>query len=186
MINLNFDLFDASTILYASIVIVMAYVTVFIPSMMVSGSRPEGIAKAISCYLWKTFGLMLLGTSVVQLTINIMYQTLPDLPILSALILLLVVGIGIMVHSSRILATVDHASAMVPRLIFSHTMEIVGGLIAFVSALSLMLHLLITERIDGWQMPVTMGLLGFTLMLVASIHISANNHHVAKTFKRRK
>lgn len=182
----NFSLFDASTLLYALLVVVISFVSLFIPSMMVTGSKPEGIAKAISCYLWKTFGLILLGMSVVQLTISMIGDTLPEFPLLSALILLLVTGIGIMVHSSRILANVDHASVMVPRLVFTHTIEIIGGLIAFVSALSLMLGFLITERVDGWQMPVTMILLGLTMMFSASLHISAKNRHASKAAKKRK
>lgn len=182
----NFSLFDASTLLYALLIVVISYVALFIPSMMVTGSKPEGIAKAISCYLWKTFGLVLLGMSVVQLTISIVGDALPEFPLLSALILLLVSGIGIMVHASRVLATVDHASAMVSRLVFTHTIEVVGGLIAFVSALSLMLSFLITERVDGWQMPVTMILLGATMMFSASLHISAKNRHASKAAKKRK
>lgn len=182
----NFSLFDATTLLYALLVVVISYVALFIPSMMVTGSKPEGIAKAISCYLWKTFGLILLGMSVVQLTISAIRDSLPEFPLLSALILLLVTGIGIMVHASRVLATVDHASVMVPRLVFTHTIEVIGGLIAFVSALSLMLGFLITESIDGWQMPVTMILLGVMMMFSASLHISAKNRSAAKATKKKK
>lgn len=175
MTGFNFSLFDASTLLYALLVIIITYVVLFIPSMMVTGAKPEGIAKAISCYLWKTFGLILLGMSVVQLTMSIIGDALPESQILSALILLLVTGIGIMVHASRMLAEVDRASRTVPMLVFSHTIEIIGGLIAFVSALSLMLSFLMTARIDGWQLPVTMMLLGITMMLSASLHLSAKN-----------
>lgn len=186
MTGFNFSLFDPATLLYALVVIVVAYVALFIPSMMVTGAKPEGIAKAISCYLWKTFGLVLLSMSVVQITISVVGDALPEFPLLSALILLLVTGIGIMVHASRVLTEVDHASAMVPRLVFSHTVEVVGGLIAFVAALSFMLSFLITESADGWQMPVTMMLLGITMMLSASLHISAKNRRAAKAAKAAK
>ena len=175
MSDFNFSLFEASTLLYALIVIIVTYVALFIPSMLVTGAKPEGVAKAISCYLWKAFGLVLLSMSVVQLTISIVGDSLPEFPLLSALILLLASGIGIMVHASRVLKNVDPASSVVPRLVFSYTIETIGGLIAAVSLLSLMLGFLITERMMGWQLPVAMMLLGITVMLSASIHISAKN-----------
>jgi len=175
MTGFNFSLFDASTLVTALIVIVIAYIALFIPSMMVTGAKPEGVAKAITCYLWKTFGLILLSMSVVQLTISFIGDPLPILSLLPPLTLLLAAGIGIMVHASRILSSVDRASSTVPMLIFSHTIEIVGGLITVVSALSLMLSFLMTERIDGWQLPATMMLLGVTMTLSASLHLSAKN-----------
>lgn len=186
MSEFDFSLFDTSTLLYVLLVVIISYVALFIPSMMVPGARPEGVAKAISCYLWKTFGIILLSMSVVQLMISIVGGTLPTFPLLSGLVLLLVTGIGVMVHASNILAKVDHASVMVPRLIFSHTVEIVGGLIAFVSGLSLMLGFLMTEQVDGWQLPVTMLLLGITMMFAASLHISEKNRHAARAAKKRK
>ena len=186
MTDFNFSLFDTSTLLYALMAVLVAYVALFIPSMMVPGAKPEGIAKAISCYLWKTFGLILLSMSVVQLMISVIGNSLPEFPLLSGLILLLVSGIGVMTHASRVLATVDHASVMIPRLVFSHTIEIIGGLITFVSALSLMLSFLITTRIDGWELPITMILLGITMMLSASVHITARNKHAAKVAKKKK
>lgn len=186
MSGFNFSLFDATTLLYALVIVIVSYVTLFIPSLMVPGAKPEGVAKAISCYLWKTFGLVLLSMSVVQLTISIVGDALPEFPLLSALILLLVVGMGIMIHASRVLADIDHASVMVPRLVFSHTVEMIGGLITFVSALSLMLGFLITEQIVGWQMPVTMMLLGITMMLSASLHISTKNRYAARAARKRK
>ncbi len=183
MTDFNFSLFDTSTLLYALTAVLVAYVALFIPSMMVPGAKPEGIAKAISCYLWKTFGLILLSMSVVQLMISVIGNSLPESSLLSGLILLLVTGIGVMTHASRVLTTVDHASAMIPRLVFSHTIEIIGGLITFVSALSLMLSFLITTRIDGWELPITMILLGITMMLSASVHITAKNKHAARAVK---
>lgn len=183
MIDFNVSILNASTLLTAVVAIILTYVIVLIPGMMVTGAKPEGIAKALSCYIWKTFGLVLVSVSVLQLSIHIVFQRLPEFSALSSLLLILVVGIGIMVHASRMLVSVDAASAMIPRLIFSHTVEIIGGLIALVSALSLMLNFMITERIDGWEMPVTMGFLGFTMMLAASLHISAKNGKAGK--KRR-
>lgn len=175
MTGLSISLFQPNALLYALLIIVIAYVSLFIPSLMVTGAKPEGIARAISCYLWKTFGLILLSLSVVQLMFGIVNQSIPDFSLLSGLILLLVVGMGIMVHSSRIVAKVDSASAAVPRLVFSHTIEIMGGLIAAISGISLMLGFLVTQRVDGWQMPSTMVLLGIVMMLSASLHISDKN-----------
>ncbi len=186
MTGFNINLFDASTLLWAIAIIIVMQVALFIPSMMVPGAKPEGIAKAISCYLWKSFGLVLLSMSVVQIAISIVGGTLPQFPLLSALILLFVTGIGIMVHCSRLLARIDHASLSVPRLVFSHTVEIIGGVIAFVSTLSLMLGFLITESVQEWQMPATMAMLGITMMLSASLHISEKNRHAAKAAKKRR
>ncbi len=188
MTGLAFSLFEPSALLYALMVVVIAYVALFIPSMMVTGAKADGVARAISCYLWKTFGLVLIGMSVVQLTNGVMMGQLPDAPLLSALILLFVLGIGIMTHMSRVLANIDHASAMVPRLVFSHTIELIGGLIALVAAVSVMVGFLITQQLDmdGWQMPVTMILLGITMMLSASLHITHKNKHANKAAKRKK
>lgn len=180
MTALSMGLFQPNSLLYALLIIVIAYVTLFIPSLMVTGAKPEGIARAISCYLWKTFGLVLMSSSVVQLMLGIVNESLPDFPLLSGLILLLVVGMGIMVHASRVVATVDAASAAVPRLVFSHTIEILGGLIACSSGVSLLLSFLIKQRLDGWELPSTMLLLGIVMMLSASLHISGKNKHARR------
>lgn len=185
MTAFSFSLFDPTVITHAIIVALIAQVALFIPSLLVTGSKPEGVAKAIGGYLWKTVGLFLLAMSSIQLMYSVITQQLPDPALLSGLILLMVVGIGIMIHASRIIAEVDHASAMVPRLVFSHTCELIGGVVALISALSLGLSLLITMEAPEWQMPATMILLGSILMLSSSLHISHKNKRAAAARRKR-
>jgi hypothetical protein len=177
MTDLAFSLFDPSALIYALVVVVAAHVLLFIPSLLVTGAKADQVARAISYYLWKTFGLILVGLSVAQLTSSLIANQLPEDALLSSLILLFAIGVGIMTHASRELAELDHASVMVPRLVFSHSIEIVGGLVALLALMSLLVSFLMTETIEGWQTPVTMMLLGVTLMLSASFHIKHKNKH---------
>lgn len=186
MTGLSISLFDPNALFYATMIIVITYVALFIPGLMVAGAKPEGVARAISCYLWKTFGLLIMSMSIVQLMVAVINNQVPSFPLLSGLILLLVTGMGIMVHVSSVVAKVDPASSVVARLVFSHTIEIVGGLIAVVSAMSLMLSFLLTQRVDGWELPSVMILLGVTMMLSASLHISGKNRGSTKAVRKRK
>ncbi len=185
MSDLSVSLFQSTAVTYALAIVVVAFVLLFIPSLLVPGAKPQGIARAISCYLWKTIGLIIMAMSIVQLAFNLVNGQLPDSPLLSALILLFVVGIGIMVQASRMVKTVDEASVVVVRLVFSHTCEVVGGMVALISALSIALTVLLTNNLADWQMSATMLLLGVTTMLTASIHIKQKNGGRAPA-KRRK
>lgn len=166
---------QTSAIVYALLFVVIAFTALFIPSLLVTGAKPSGVARAISCYLWKTFGLLLVAMSVVQLTMDLLQGILPDAPVQSALILLFTVGVGIMVQASRILRSVDDASSVVVRLVFTHTCEVVGGLVALVSLLSIALQVLMTSMLVEWQLPVATFLLGLVTMYIASMHIHHKN-----------
>jgi len=171
MSNFSMSLFQSTAVAYSLATVVVAFVLLFIPSLLVPGAKPHGVARAISCYLWKTVGLIIIAMSIVQLAYNVIGGKLPEEPALSALILLFVTGIGTMIQASRVLRSVDEASVVVVRLVFSHTCEVVGGVIALMSALSLGLSFLMTNDVSGWEMSATTFLLGITTMLSAGIHI---------------
>jgi hypothetical protein len=185
MSGLTFSLLDSAVITKVVIGALIAQVLLFIPSLLVTGAKPEGVAKAIGGYLWKSIGLFLLAISSIQLMYSVVMTQLPNPELLSALLFLMVVGIGIMIHASRIIAEVDHASSAVPRLVFSHTCEFVGGTVALVSGLSLGISLLLTMEAPDWQMPATMILLGCILMLSSSLHISHKNKRAAASKRKR-
>lgn len=186
MSSITLSLFQSSLMLYVPLVIVAVFGILFIPSLLVQGAKPEGVAKAIGCYLMQTLGIVLIGLSAVQVTYAIMNGRLPEFHTLSALLFLFCLGLGILVHQSVKAATVDEASLMVPRLVFSHMCEIVGTLIALVAALSLVVTFMISENFYGWQMSATMLLLGVALMILSSIHIEKRNAKAGKAMRKKK
>lgn len=188
MSALSISFFQSAGMGYALLFVLIAFVLLFIPSLMVTGAKPEGVARAISCYMWKVVGLVILTMSVVQLSSDLINGQLPDPPLLSALILLFAVGVGTMVQASRMAKSVDEASSIVVRLVFFHTCEIIGGVIALVSALSVALSVLLTNNlsVNNWQLPATTLLLGITTMLAASIHIKNKNGGKKAAPKRKK
>lgn len=188
MSDFSVSLFQSTAVAYALGIVIVAFVLLFIPSLLVPGAKPQGIARAISCYMWKTVGLFVMAMSIVQLAYNLVTGRLPDPQTLSALILLFVVGVGTMVQASRMVKSVDEASSVVVRLVFSHTCEIAGGIIALISCLSIALTVLITGGLTDWEFSATMLLLGVTTMLAASIHIKHKNGGTKKPslLKRRK
>jgi len=167
-------LFQTSLFQYAPFVITGLLALLFIPSLLVTGAKPEGVGRAIICVLWKAFGLVLIAMSLLQLSSDIATsQTLTAQPMLSALILIFVIGIGVMVHASRILATVDEASKAVPKLIFVLTCETIGGLVIVITGLTLMINFLLTQKFDGWETQMITILFGVVLMLGASMHVKS-------------
>ncbi len=182
---LSLDVTDSSTMLYVLPFVVLSFVGLFIPSLMVTGAKPEGVAKAICCYMWKTIGLVIMGMSVVQITYGVVTNQLPDYPVLGVLLLFMMIGIGIMVHISRVVAGIDEASSVVPRLVFTYTCEVIGGLIALFSALTMGIGFLLTSVVTDWEMPSTMLLLGLVLMLASSLHTSHKSRRSAKKARRK-
>ncbi len=180
------SLFQSSLMLYIPLSIVIVFSVLFIPSLLVSGSRPEGVARAISCYMMMTFGIILVALSAIQMTYSLMNLRVPELPNLYALILLFSLGIGILVFQSTKAALVDEASVMVPRLIFSHACEIVGYLIAIVSALSIVITFLVNQNFAGWQMSGTMLVLSTAMMYLSSKNIEMKNKKGGRVMKKKK
>lgn len=172
-----------AALLFAPVMLVVTFTLLLIPSLLVPGAKPEAAAKAIGCYILKTIGLLLLASSVIQLMYGLITLQLPD-PGTPLLVLLLVVGLGIMVHQSRIVATIDEASVSVVRLVFCHTCEMIGKLITLGTGLWLMTNLLFLQRVADGAMAGTLLLLGLLLMLLSSVHIRIKNGHRNKVKRK--
>jgi hypothetical protein len=175
-----------SALLYGGLGIALVFIIMMIPSLMVPGAKPEKVAKAITCYLLKTIGIILLAGSAVQLIYAGMTNNFPGFPAMSALLLILVLGIGMLTHMSVILkANIDDASEMVPRLVFFHSLEVLGIVISLVAALSIVISFMMASgQISGWEMQATMLLLGIILTLTAAVSVNDKNAKIAKRKKK--
>lgn len=166
-------LFQTSLFQYAPFVVAGLLILLFIPGMMTPRAKPEGVGRAIACVLWKTFGLLLVALSLLQLTSDVVTtEALTPEPMLSVLILIFAVGVGMMVQASRVLANVDAASKAVPKLVFVLTCEIVGGLLIVITGMTIAINFILTQTLAGWQMQTVTILLGIVLMLGASMHVN--------------
>lgn len=168
----GFSILDPSFFQHAPLFIAALFILLFIPSLLVTGAKPEGVARAIACVLWKTFGLVLIALSALQFGANLIEGQFPEQQTLSVLVMILVIGIGFMVHASRLLAGVDAASKAVPRLVFFLTAETIGGLMVATSVITIMTNFLLTETMMGWESQGLSLLLGVVLMLGASMHVN--------------
>jgi len=180
------NLIQPSVILFGFLFIVAVFVLVFIPSLMVPGAKADKVAKAITCYFLKALGLCLVGVSGIQLLYAMITMQIPSLPLLFSLLLLFMVGLVIMLHMSRVLyQSVDEASESIIRLVFSHALEVMGIFISIISSLSIALRFILTQKLDQWEMPATMLLLGLVLAFTSSVWASARNGSVTKKGKRK-
>lgn len=176
---------QSGLLLYGGLLIALIFILLFIPSLMVPGAKPEQVAKAISCYILKTFGLILLGASGLQLLFFAIRQEFPGYPILTALLVVLAVGIGMITHMSiHLRANVDDASEMIPRLVFFHTIEVLGAVLAVLSAFSLAFMLVMTGQLSDWEMSATLLILGIMFCFVAAIQVNEKNAKIAKKRKK--
>lgn len=173
-----------SAFLFTSVILVVTFVLLLIPSLLVPGAKPEAAAKAIGCYVLKTVGLLLLASSAIQLMYGLITLQFPDSGSLNILVLLLLVGLGIMVHQSRTIATIDDASVSVVRLVFCHTCEIIGALIALSAGLWLAINSLLQQQMAAEAMAGTLLPLGLLLMLLSSVHIRIKNGHRSKVKRK--
>ncbi len=176
------SLFQSSLLVYVPLGVFLTFALLMTASLHASGAKPEGAAKAISCTILKTLGLLLVSLSSVQIGYGFLTMSLVMSQTLLALVILLVIGIGIMIHESRSMASVDKASASVPNLIFGYSCKVIGCLIAIVSGLSLSMTFLLTRSFEGAEMPATLLFLGMLLSLVSGIHA---NGGVKKAKKKR-
>jgi lysylphosphatidylglycerol synthetase-like protein (DUF2156 family) len=114
----------------------------------------------------------------------------PEFSALAALIILFTIGLGIMVHQSIVVKHIDEASTMIPRLVFSHSCEVIGALITLLSALSLVITYIVSGGssfgMEGWEMSATFLLLGSILTLASSVHITRKNKKAARSMKAKK
>ena len=181
--SMPFDLFQSASLIWVPLGIVMTFALLLIPSLLVTGAKPEAAAKAIGCTILKAVGFLLIAMSAVDLTLNLIAMKLPEFPTLASLIFLFCLGLGIMVHQSKVMAKIDDASSIVARMVFSHTCEILGALITLYAALSLALSFLFTQELIGWEPQASLLLLGVILMLTSGIHISKHKRKAARKAK---
>lgn len=171
----SFGLFQPSVMVTVPVIIFLSLALLYIPSMMVTGAKPELIGKAIACYLMKTFGMLLMTLSMLPLLYNIISNTLPPMSTVSALLLVFLFGAGTVVHFNRVVHELDDASVVVVRSVFAHGFEVIGAIVALLSALSILLTFLITQTVEGWEMSATALLFGLLLSLMFSVHINERN-----------
>lgn len=169
---LTFSLMQPGYFTFVPAIVFGTFAVLLIAALHVPGAKADHAAKAIGCYIMKAVGILMIAMSVLPLAFNLMSGVLPEMNTVSSLLVVFLIGAGIITHFSRVLTTVDSASALVPRLVFSHGFEIIGTLIVLVSALSLMLSFVLTQQLTGWEMPATTFLLGALMMLMFSMHIS--------------
>ena len=178
------NIFQSSVFLATPAFVVLTFTILLIPSLMVPGAKAEGAAKAIGCYIVKTFGLILMTLALVQLVYGLINGNLPQFQTLAALLLMLATGLGLLVHESMTLATVDDASASVVRAVFNHTCVVLGQMLAVIAALSMAMTFFLTQQITGWEMPATLLLLGLLLTLSASVHINTGSRGGRKSKRK--
>ncbi len=176
------SLFQSSLLVYVPVGVFLTFALLMTAGLHASGAKPEGVAKAIGCTILKTLGLLLVSLSSVQIGYGLVAMSLPTGQTLLALLILLVVGIGIMIHESRAAAAIDKASGTVIDLIFCHSCRVIGSLLAVVAGLSLSMTFLLTGSVEGAEMPTVLLLLGVLLSLTASVHA---NGGVKKGKKKR-
>ena len=107
------------------------------------------------------------------------------MPATYGLVVTAVFGIGTLVHFSRNVEELDEASVVVVRAIFSHGFEVIGAMVAVLSALSLLLTALLTESFSGWEMPATALIVGTLTALLFSVHIGEKNRRMRAKSKKR-
>lgn len=175
---------SSSLAIIMPISIVIAFTLLFIPSLLVTGAKPESVGRAITAYMLKTLGLIFVGLSAVELTYGLIVTRLPSYPILSILALLFAVGVALMIHASRILQSIDSASSIVLKLIFFHSLEVLGVLTAVISALFVGVTFVMTKQLLKWELPTTLILLGVVTALISSMHLAQKNGRVSKAKKK--
>lgn len=178
------SLFQSSLLLYVPLGVFLTFGLLMTAGLQVTGAKAEGVAKSVACVLLKTLGLLLVSLSSVQLMYGVITMSLPQTDTLLALILIFTIGAGILTHESRMIMNVDEASASVANAVFCHSCRVIGCMIAIVAGLSLLMTFVLTQSIDGAEMPVTLLILGSLLSLTASVH--GNGGVKRKTAKKKK
>ncbi len=164
-------LFQSPLLVAVPIGVLLTLALLMTAGLHVSGAKPEGVAKASGSYILKTFGLILVGLSSVQMTFATITMKMPSPPTIFALVLLFSIGLGVMIHESRRAASVDAASLAVPHLVFCYLCKVLGTIVVLLSALSLIMTFMFAKSSTGWEMPATLLLLGALLTTAASVHV---------------
>lgn len=167
---LSIAIFQSSLVLILPLCFAAILVITLIASLQVEGAKAENSARAIACHLLQTLGVFMMAMSGVQMVYSLLTLRFPSSDNAASLVLLFVVGLGILIHQSRILHGIDHASRLVPGLIFWYVCVLMGNLIALIAAISIGISTLINHEPSGWQMPSTLIILGLTMAFLASKH----------------
>lgn len=157
-----------------SLALFLTFALVMIPCLLSSpGARPGAIAHTIGCYILKAFALVLIGIS----STFVLYYMLTMNPVpLNALLtfaFIFAVGVGIFLHMNRLVAGIDSSVSAVPHAIFLHGCIVIGTIFATLSVLTLVLTVLMTQQIEGQQMPLTLLILSTLFTLAFSLHSPA-------------
>lgn len=126
-----------------------------------------------------------MALSAVELTYGLIVTNFPAYPLLSILTLLFAVGVALIIHASRILQTIDSASSVVLKLIFFHSLEVLGVLTAIIAVLFIGITFVMTKQFIKWELPATLVLLGVITALVSSMHLAQKNGKVSRVTKKK-
>lgn len=183
---MTFDqLFSSTTIILVPLLAFGALILLTIPGMMVQGAEPRTVLRAASCVIMEALGVALIVISAAQIIYSLLVMTLPEFPLLGILLVLLAVGLGIVAHESRALGRLEKTSALLPHLVFCHTIEFTGITLALFAAMSYISGVFMMQNIDGWQLPATLILLGVGAALITSLHLSKISVHDRKVSKKK-
>lgn len=156
----------------SAVLIVPAIVTILIAlliaSLLVPGAKPEAAGKAIAYHIFKAVGVILLIMSGMQFLFSVFVSSFPETKTLFSLLLFFVIGIGLLIQGSRMIARIDAASAIVCRTVFTYSCIIIGLLSALSGLLSITVNFILTQSVQEWQSPVTIVLTGTVLALFSS------------------
>lgn len=157
-----------------------------IPSLLVQDAEPHAVCRAVSAMLLSALGVLMTAISALQIVYSLMLGQLMDQPLLGIMIALFVVGVGIIVHESRVAAALPEASTVLPRLLFCHAVELTSALLAIASLFSLIGSAVMSGKFVDWELPATLLILSSLTALMTSIHLSRiGNKKTAKAAKKK-
>ncbi len=163
--------------------IVAIFAILFIGSLLVSEAKPEAVGKAITCYILKAVGVILLVIGGMQLLYSLFTLNVPETKTLLALALLIVIGIGILVHESRVIEKLNDASVIVSRMVFGYSCVILGTLAALFSLLTFLISFIVTQELGQWESTATVVITGTVLTMLSSAYAAKKGKTSAKKKK---
>ncbi len=183
----HFSIFQPMYLVTLPLGIFAVFITLFIPSMMAtSNPKPEAISRAISCYILKAFGIGLIAVGAFPVLYMLLINEVMPIDSLLPLAFLFLVGTGVLVQANIVLQGVDEASVSVPRAIFHHSLEVLGGIVALISGISIVMVPLMTQKIGGWEIPASTLILSMILTLSFSLHTAPRGGRAAKAVGKKK
>lgn len=162
------SLFGAAGLLYVfllPLIVLQLFVLILIPSVLQRNGSVRAIGKAVFAYVMQLFGIGLLAIGLLPAVHSVLTRMPYDSNTYIALLAVFAVGGFIFLWHEHMARTVDSGARAVPATIFHFTLKILGCVIGSLSALSLALVILLSERPfepSFWAWP----LLGFLFGLV--------------------